>query len=215
MRSVEAGDTTECGAEITIEPAIEVGNIFKLGTRYSEALGATFLDENGKRAPDRHGLLRHRPRANRRGGRRAGRGRAGHRVAAGSSRRGRSSWSAWAAARTRRPRPPTRSTPSSPRPGSTRFTTTARPEPGEKLTDAELDRLPPSHRRRQAHAGRGTGRSAGPRHGRGSPDRAGRCRGEGGGAGRCRKLGAWPSERTTVRERLSRRRLDRPRPLRP
>ena len=33
---------------------------------------------------------------------------------------------------------------------------------GEKLTDAELDRLPASHRRRQAHAGRGTGRSAGP-----------------------------------------------------
>ena len=51
MRSVEAGDTTESGAEITIEPAIEVGNIFKLGTRYSEALGATFLDENGSRAP--------------------------------------------------------------------------------------------------------------------------------------------------------------------
>ena len=32
---------------IRIEPAIEVGNIFKLGTRYSEPLGATYLDENG------------------------------------------------------------------------------------------------------------------------------------------------------------------------
>jgi prolyl-tRNA synthetase len=31
--------------------AIEVGNIFKLGTRYSEALGATFLDEEGKSHP--------------------------------------------------------------------------------------------------------------------------------------------------------------------
>ncbi len=51
VRSVEAGDTTESGAEITIEPAIEVGNIFKLGTRYSEALGATFLDENGSERP--------------------------------------------------------------------------------------------------------------------------------------------------------------------
>jgi prolyl-tRNA synthetase len=32
---------------IRIEPAIEVGNIFKLGTRYSEPLGATYLDEDG------------------------------------------------------------------------------------------------------------------------------------------------------------------------
>jgi prolyl-tRNA synthetase len=33
---------------IRIEPAIEVGNIFKLGTRYSDPLGATYLDESGK-----------------------------------------------------------------------------------------------------------------------------------------------------------------------
>ena len=46
MRSVEAGDTVD-GHEITIEPAIEVGNIFKLGTRFSEPLGATYLDESG------------------------------------------------------------------------------------------------------------------------------------------------------------------------
>ena len=32
---------------IRIEPAIEVGNIFKLGTRYSEPLNATYLDEDG------------------------------------------------------------------------------------------------------------------------------------------------------------------------
>ncbi len=36
---------------MTIEPAIEVGNIFKLGTRYSEPLGATFLDEQGREQP--------------------------------------------------------------------------------------------------------------------------------------------------------------------
>ena len=36
------------GAAIRIEPAIEIGNIFKLGTRYSEPLGATYLDEDGK-----------------------------------------------------------------------------------------------------------------------------------------------------------------------
>jgi prolyl-tRNA synthetase len=39
------------GEELTIEPAIEVGNIFKLGTRYSEALGARFLDETGAELP--------------------------------------------------------------------------------------------------------------------------------------------------------------------
>jgi len=48
VRRVEAGDTDPSGAEIRIEPAIEVGNIFKLGTRYSEPLGATYLDEQGK-----------------------------------------------------------------------------------------------------------------------------------------------------------------------
>ena len=47
VRTVEAGDTVD-GAPIRIEPAIEVGNIFKLGTRYSDALGATYLDEAGK-----------------------------------------------------------------------------------------------------------------------------------------------------------------------
>jgi prolyl-tRNA synthetase len=47
VRTVVAGDTVE-GAAVRIEPAIEVGNIFKLGTRYSEPLGATYLDENGQ-----------------------------------------------------------------------------------------------------------------------------------------------------------------------
>jgi prolyl-tRNA synthetase len=50
VRSVEAGDTVN-GHPIRIEPAIEVGNIFKLGTRYSEPLGATYLDESGKSQP--------------------------------------------------------------------------------------------------------------------------------------------------------------------
>jgi prolyl-tRNA synthetase len=39
------------GEQLTVEPAIEIGNIFKLGTRYSEPLGATFLDETGAEAP--------------------------------------------------------------------------------------------------------------------------------------------------------------------
>jgi prolyl-tRNA synthetase len=46
VRTVMAGDTVN-GSAIRIEPAIEVGNIFKLGTRYSEPLGATYLDESG------------------------------------------------------------------------------------------------------------------------------------------------------------------------
>ena len=51
IRSVEAGDTDPTGTTIKIEPAIEIGNIFKLGTRYSEPLNATFLDETGKPQP--------------------------------------------------------------------------------------------------------------------------------------------------------------------
>jgi prolyl-tRNA synthetase len=46
-RSVEVGDRSPHGDAIEIVPAIEVGNIFKLGTRYSEPLGASFLDEAG------------------------------------------------------------------------------------------------------------------------------------------------------------------------
>jgi prolyl-tRNA synthetase len=47
VRRVEAGDTVG-GHHIEIEPAIEVGNIFKLGTRYSKPLGARYLDEHGR-----------------------------------------------------------------------------------------------------------------------------------------------------------------------
>ena len=50
VRTVEAGDTVG-GQPITIEPAIEVGNIFQLGTRYSEPLGATYLDVDGTQRP--------------------------------------------------------------------------------------------------------------------------------------------------------------------
>ncbi len=50
VRTVEAGDTVG-GHAIRIEAAIEVGNIFKLGTRYSEPLGATYLDESGTSRP--------------------------------------------------------------------------------------------------------------------------------------------------------------------
>ncbi len=51
VRTVEAGDTAPGGGMIEIEPAIEVGNIFKLGTRYTEPLGATYLDQDGSEKP--------------------------------------------------------------------------------------------------------------------------------------------------------------------
>jgi len=50
IRTVEAGDTIG-GEAVRIEPAIEIGNIFKLGTRYSVPLGASYLDENGAEQP--------------------------------------------------------------------------------------------------------------------------------------------------------------------
>jgi len=50
VRRVEAGDTVG-GQPIAIEPAIEVGNIFQLGTTYTVPLGATYLDEQGAQQP--------------------------------------------------------------------------------------------------------------------------------------------------------------------
>ncbi len=40
-----------CGGGLRFGRGIEVGHIFKLGTKYSRAMGATYLDENGKEAP--------------------------------------------------------------------------------------------------------------------------------------------------------------------
>src|SRR5262244_2196879 len=40
-----------CGKRLTVERVIEVGNIFKLGTQYSEPLGAMYLDEQGQQKP--------------------------------------------------------------------------------------------------------------------------------------------------------------------
>jgi prolyl-tRNA synthetase len=51
VRAVEPGDLAPGGHTIEIEPAIEVGQIFKLGTYYSEPLGATYLDERGGERP--------------------------------------------------------------------------------------------------------------------------------------------------------------------
>jgi len=51
LRNVVAGDVTPDGkGRLAIQRGIEVGHVFYLGTKYSEALKATFLDENGKPA---------------------------------------------------------------------------------------------------------------------------------------------------------------------
>ncbi|MCX7844269.1 MAG: proline--tRNA ligase [Candidatus Bipolaricaulota bacterium] len=40
-----------CGGRLSLQRAIELGHIFKLGAKYSEAMGATFLDREGKPRP--------------------------------------------------------------------------------------------------------------------------------------------------------------------
>lgn len=52
LREVQAGEGCErCGEKLDVFKAIELGHIFKLGTKYSEALGVNYLDENGKENP--------------------------------------------------------------------------------------------------------------------------------------------------------------------
>jgi prolyl-tRNA synthetase len=52
LRLVRAGEPCpKCNQPLKIQRAIEVGHVFKLGTKYSEALGALFLDEAGKQQP--------------------------------------------------------------------------------------------------------------------------------------------------------------------
>jgi len=52
LRTVQAGEgCSKCGQPLSIRRAIEVGHVFKLGTKYSEALGARFLNEHGKQEP--------------------------------------------------------------------------------------------------------------------------------------------------------------------
>ncbi len=49
LRSVTAGEPCpDCGFPLRIEPAVEIGHIFKLGYKYSESMGSRVLDKNGK-----------------------------------------------------------------------------------------------------------------------------------------------------------------------
>lgn len=52
LRTVKPKDPCpKCGEELEIKSGIEVGHIFKLGTKYSASMGATYLDEQGKEKP--------------------------------------------------------------------------------------------------------------------------------------------------------------------
>jgi prolyl-tRNA synthetase len=52
IRQANPGDACpNCGGKLVVQPAIEVGHIFKLGTFYSEPFGANYLDEDGKERP--------------------------------------------------------------------------------------------------------------------------------------------------------------------
>jgi len=52
LRLVQAGEACHaCGNPLKVQRAIEVGHVFKLGTKYSLALHALFLDESGKQQP--------------------------------------------------------------------------------------------------------------------------------------------------------------------
>ncbi|MCL4548062.1 MAG: proline--tRNA ligase [Bacteroidetes bacterium] len=52
LRTVVSGEKcTRCGSTLDVFKAIELGHIFKLGTKYSDALGVMYLDENGKEHP--------------------------------------------------------------------------------------------------------------------------------------------------------------------
>ena len=52
IRLVEENDKcVDCGAQLKVTKGIEVGNIFKLGTKYSKAMNATFTDRDGKEKP--------------------------------------------------------------------------------------------------------------------------------------------------------------------
>ncbi len=49
--SAETDTCPNCGGALRFQTAIEVGHIFKLGSRYSDPLGATFLDHDGTEKP--------------------------------------------------------------------------------------------------------------------------------------------------------------------
>ena len=64
LRQVAAGDTcAKRGAPLEVSKTVEIGHIFKLGYKYSEAMGLQRSERSGQRSHGDHGLVRHRHRA--------------------------------------------------------------------------------------------------------------------------------------------------------
>jgi prolyl-tRNA synthetase len=52
LRNAEAGDPCpRCGSKLVNKAGLEIGHVFKLGTKYSKAMGASYLDEKGTEIP--------------------------------------------------------------------------------------------------------------------------------------------------------------------
>jgi prolyl-tRNA synthetase len=52
LRNAAEGDPCpRCGSALAVDQGIEIGHVFKLGTKYSRAMGATYLDEKGQTLP--------------------------------------------------------------------------------------------------------------------------------------------------------------------
>ena len=143
---------------LRIDRGIEVGHVFQLGTKYTEALGATLHRRGGRAAPDGDGLLRHRGVPDRRRGRRGAPRRERDRLAGRARAVSTSTWS----------RCPARATPPmrcAPRPRSSASSSTRAGldvlfddrdgRPGVKFADADLRRHAGAGHRRRRRASRG------------------------------------------------------------
>ena len=187
VRSVEEGDTVD-GHPIRIEPAIEIGNIFKLGTRYSVPLGATYLDEYGSRsrsgwAPTASARRASPPRRSSSSPtRRASRGRA-------RWRRSTSTWSGSASRARRSTSWPSASTSELRELGLDVIYDDRDLGPGREVRRRRAARRAAAAHGRQAHARGGRDRGAGPARARDALRPA-----RGGGAGRRGPLGDAPGE---------------------
>lgn len=52
IRNAEAGDPCpRCGSALAVKSGLEIGHVFKLGTKYSKSMGAKYLDETGNETP--------------------------------------------------------------------------------------------------------------------------------------------------------------------
>ena len=147
-RSRPATRCPHCGGVLTIEPMIEIGNIFKLGTKYAEAMGATYLDELGAEQPIWMGSYGIGPGPHR--GRRASSSPSTSTAASGRLRSRRSTSGSSPSATTRRRTPTGWPTELEER-GLTCMVDDREGSPGVRFADADLIGAPAAGDGRQAH----------------------------------------------------------------